>query len=84
MKAQILANFLGTEVVPSADGSKTYYRVGVLQGLKVKTFSVSADLYAQIVEKGFAANAPVIAEVEVIEGREKTFLKLIDIQSEKK
>ena len=84
MNAKIFANFLGTETATSTDGAKTYYRVGILQGMRVKTFSVSADLYAAIIAKGFAANDSVIAQVEVIEGREKTFLKLIDIQSEKK
>ena len=84
MNAKIFANFLGTETATSTDGAKTYYRVGILQGMRVKTFSLSAEQYAQIVEKGFATNDPIVADVEIVEGREKTFLKLIDIQSEKK
>lgn len=84
MKATILATFLGTEAVPSADGTKTFYRVGILQGMRVKTFSVNADVYASIVAKGFTPNDSVVVDVEIVEAREKTFVKFVDIVAAKK
>ena len=83
MRAQIVATFLGTEVVPSADGTRTFYRVGVLQGMRVNTFSVSADVYASIVSKNFQSNDSVIVDVEIVETRDKTFLKFVDIKAAK-
>lgn len=84
MRAQIVATFLGTEVVPSSDGSRTFYRLGILQGMRVKTFSVSADVYASIVAKGFTPNDSVVVDVEIVEAREKTFVKFVDINLAKK
>lgn len=83
MRAQIVATFLGTEVVPSSDGSRTFYRLGILQGLRVKTFSVSADVYASIVSKNFQSNDSVIVDVEIVETRDKTFVKFVDIKAAK-
>lgn len=84
MNAKIFANFLGTETATSTDGAKTYYRVGILQGMRVKTFSVNADVYASIVAKGFTPNDSVVVDVEIVEAREKTFVKFVDIVAAKK
>lgn len=79
MRAQIVAVFLGLEAVPSADGTKTYYRVGILQGMRAKMFNVDADTYAKIASKGFKLQQQIVADVEIVEGREKTFIRLLDL-----
>lgn len=84
MKAQIFANFLGVETSPSADGSKVYYRVGILQGMRVKTFSVDADMYAKISSKSLKQNQSVVCDIEIVEGREKTFVRLLDLNVSEK
>lgn len=79
MKAQILATFLGTEKVPSADGTSVYHRVAILQGLKSHTFTVDAETYKSVTARNLPAGTEITVDIEIVLGREKTFLRFLDL-----